>query len=1382
MAFTGNRPLSPSIPQQSLSFRLIGNSPGEVMNRRTSYKGKERVVDDTEPPSPSLYTFVPRPPSRSSMSGSTSTPTSPSSKRSSVLSTASSSSRNSALLEFSPFKFGRKKKLPPPRQNPNLRMNLILPDVLEISAANSLSTPPAGEDADPMEDEETRERVRLREEAAQALGLSIAGHQNHSDDYSESGHSVASNGTLRIREEDRTTEILDQADGELPTLNNNHHYQPSPLTSTTSLHPPLSPTSTHGRNRSGSMPPAFPYHPSALPPSLQQNSNQAPLPLVTAVPSFPSTPRALASFIQTASSGTLPKYYPSSSLRIFAMSKQWKSRHLVLTSPTNVPSGSNSLPLTFVSGSSTSHVHVSYLHLFKSASPDEREMERLEITEDSVVFISEEEIGGKKGVVQVAGVDVGFVSDGKKAGSSKKDSAKTKDKEQVKGREQAMWLFHIADPLEKQRWIESIKNKVFGQRTIRAGLGSSLPFSSLNEPRGDMDVMMSMRAQAVISPTTNTTSPTRSTFSSQDSTGNGYPISPASPTTPTVGSHSVSGHDAASVSSTRSSKRARPSSSHGKSPSVAGIGSGAVLSLKGLFGSKTAVGHTSGRQRSSSRASGVDEWDDPPNPRGARVERTESVVSVGSSKSSVIPKGNNLISILRATSPPNEGSTVGFISSGSGMGVHAPAVDFSALGIHSSPAQTPQSQLDRKILQRPLAHDDHDGSMTARPLLFGNDTAAPFDTAAGGTREDRRTPRTLSVSETFSLQPPPRKRWTSTSDVHTPPVLNTPSSHQLQLQESPFIKDRRNLDDFDVLGGAPSISRLNTSGSGSLTPEPPTNSSPATKRTSGQSAFSFSFGTPPGSGNLDVEYRPRSLSSRSARSARSGQSVRSGDTAEEELEELDVPVSGFDGHSSSSRTRRASGGSGFGSSPDVDKRSSMSSGKRNSVGVSQGKRWSRQLPKRLTPPSGPPPAAPSTPPSSPAHSVIKGTNQSPVKSLPKILPTHPYSGAATEQRASMMTTRSTRSTSSRPSSSHSSVVSNLPSFSKRASASSAMSVLSTTSLQASGTTTPVSSGTHAVGNGITGHTRPTSSHRSSLAPPPRPAPTFALPPAPGEASVPPMLTPPMSAPVSSTNNKSSFRDSITSRAFRLSLMAPKPPPSGVLPPRPDELEHPKSPTSSIASRNTHRRSQSGNNSPLSGGPGSLYSIPGSPVPPSAMDAVHVTRGPLPPTPVSGVPASTPSRGVSIKQRLRILSAPSPSSAPPASPRSSTRPTTIMAPLTGASPPGTPTFAHGLTHYFENSGSFHAVATPTTPSLPAPKIHHVEDEPDVEPELTSLSPPPRRGSKRISLPEVEAPPAIPEDEPSPLQRMPIEDNRPNDTNKPFSLSRPASVISFGVVNV
>ncbi|KAJ3821796.1 hypothetical protein F5880DRAFT_1721138 [Lentinula raphanica] len=1229
MAFTGNRPLSPSMHQQHLSFRLTGNSAGEDnVHRRTSYKGKERVVEDTnEPPSPSLYTFVPRPPSASGMPGGTSAPTSPSSKRSSILSTASSSSsRNSALLEFSPFKFGRKKKPSVPRQNPNMRMNLVLPDVLEISAANSLSTTPAGEDVNPVEDEETRERIRLREEAAQALGLSTATHHTHTgDDHSESGHSVTSNGTLR--EDDKRTNVSDQeVNSSYP--NDTHHYHFSHFTSTTSLHPPLSPTSSHGRNRSGSMPAAYPSNPPPL-----QTKDHAPSPQTNLVPPFPSTLGALAPFKQTASSEPLPKYYPSSSLRIFTLTKQWKSRHLILTSPTSVPtSGSYPLPLTFISGAGNSASHVSYLHLFKSDSADERELERLEINEDSVVFVSEEEIGGKKGVVQVAGVDLGFISETKKAKLTKKDNST--EKEDVKGREQAMWLFYIADSSEKQKWIESIKNKVLGQRTVRAGLGPSLPSSNPNEPRGDMDVMLSMRAQAMIPPG-HTTSPTRSTFSVHDYTATGNAETSA-------GSHSIAGHDAASVSSTRSSKKARPSSSHGRNSS------GAVLSLKGLFGPKTSVGHNSGRQRSNSRAS-------------AKVERTESVVSVGSSKSSILPKGNNLISILRASSPPNETSS------------------------------TPQSQLDRKIVQTPLVHDEPIGSMAARPLLFNTESDATHTTptmSSAGAREDKRALRAFSVGETFSLQPAPRKRWTSTSDAHNLPILNTPSSQHLQLQESPFIKDHRDLDDFDVLGGAPSITRINPNGNGNLTPEPMSNSSPATKRTSANSASSFSFGTPPG------------------------------------------------------RTRRTSDeSSGFGTAPDVDKRSSMSSGQRSSGGVIQGKRWSRQLPKRLTPPSGPPPAAPSTPPGSPGRSVNKGKTSSPVKSIPK----------------------------SPPSSSHSSVVSNLPSFSaKRASVSSAISASSATSIQSSGTT----SGTQLVSNGFAGHSRPTSSHRSSVPPPPRPAPTFALPPAPGETSSPSTTQP-------STSAKSSFRDSIASRAFRLSLMAPKPPPSGVLPPRPDELEHPKSPTSSLTSRNTHRRSHSGNISPQIGGPGSLYSIPGSPVPPPVLDAVGVH--PLPPTPSPGAQTAAPSR-LSIKQRLRILSAPSPSSAP-ASPRSVTRPLTMMVPA--PSPPGTPTFNNNFTNYFAHSGSFHAVPTPTTPSLPAPKIHSVEDEPEdvLELELVSLSPPPRRGSKRISIAEVE--PSNPPQEESSMSnsttRRPSVDDT-NNANKPFSLSRPASVISFGVVNV
>lgn len=124
--------------------------------------------------------------------------------------------------------------------------------------------------------------------------------------------------------------------------------------------------------------------------------------------------------------------------------------------------------------------------------------------------------------------------------------------------------------------------------------------------------------------------------------------------------------------------------------------------------------------------------------------------------------------------------------------------------------------------------------------------------------------------------------------------------------------------------------------------------------------------------------------------------------------------------------------------------------------------------------------------------------------------------------------------------------------------------------------------------------RPASSHRTSM-PPPRPAPTFALPPAPDE-------------PRPKSN-----------RAFRLSLMAPKPPPLILLPPRPDEAAFP-----------THRRSNSAQ---------STTSVPPSPFPPP--------DGPLP-----AVPPASPARH-SFKQRLRILSAPSYSSStiitPPGTP-------------------------------------------------------------------------------------------------------------------------------------
>lgn len=154
---------------------------------------------------------------------------------------------------------------------------------------------------------------------------------------------------------------------------------------------------------------------------------------VDPIPSFPSTVLALTLFRQ--SSGMYPKYYPPSSLRIFALSKNWKNRFLVLTSPAKLVTRGQ-IPA------------VSYLHLFKSSSPDEKELERLEINEDSVVFVAEEEVGGRRQVIKVGGTDVGAM---------KKEY--TYDEGGY-----TMWLLQITDQAEAQQWITNIKSTILGQR------------------------------------------------------------------------------------------------------------------------------------------------------------------------------------------------------------------------------------------------------------------------------------------------------------------------------------------------------------------------------------------------------------------------------------------------------------------------------------------------------------------------------------------------------------------------------------------------------------------------------------------------------------------------------------------------------------------------------------------------------------------------------------------------------------------------------------------------------------------------------------------------------------------------------------------------------
>lgn len=156
------------------------------------------------------------------------------------------------------------------------------------------------------------------------------------------------------------------------------------------------------------------------------------------VPQFPASLAA----IYPACSSDLLKYYPPTSLRIFALSKQWKPRFMALSS---------SSP--------------SYLHLFKSSAQHEIELERLEINQDSLVFVPDQDEPAKRHIIKVGGIDVGAL----KKDLNQEEAGLT------------MWLFQITDQSEAQNWITTIKSIIFAQKYVPFVLLSFL--ISQNLPR-----------------------------------------------------------------------------------------------------------------------------------------------------------------------------------------------------------------------------------------------------------------------------------------------------------------------------------------------------------------------------------------------------------------------------------------------------------------------------------------------------------------------------------------------------------------------------------------------------------------------------------------------------------------------------------------------------------------------------------------------------------------------------------------------------------------------------------------------------------------------------------------------------------------------------------
>lgn len=312
-------------------------------------------------------------------------------------------------------KFGRKKK---PLVIPT---SSLLPDVIEITATetkrNSMII---------ATQEEEEERERLRDAAAHSIGLdpdlmsksptSPMGNYDfgYNDDHDESDHEL-------------------EAEVDNPTSGSRGPSREGSYVSTSMWANDLA--SSHGhRGRTGSV-------------NLAAKSSNTCTPAVTpTIPVYPTTVASLANFTQL--SRLLPKYYPGNQLLKFALTKQWKNRFIVMSSPVQsnqtLSSSHSSRPTP------TTAPTVSYLHLFKSNNPSEKELERLEINEDSVVFVNEhnEEISGRRNVLRVGGVDCG---------------AMRKDLNVEEGG-RTMWLLQVSDQQELQRWISAIKSAVLGQR------------------------------------------------------------------------------------------------------------------------------------------------------------------------------------------------------------------------------------------------------------------------------------------------------------------------------------------------------------------------------------------------------------------------------------------------------------------------------------------------------------------------------------------------------------------------------------------------------------------------------------------------------------------------------------------------------------------------------------------------------------------------------------------------------------------------------------------------------------------------------------------------------------------------------------------------------
>lgn len=323
-------------------------------------------------------------------------------------------------------------------------------NVIEISAAKSGS--PHGED-----ENERKERERLREAAAESIGISpyfreeassrYAGTDSHFE--AESNEDDLSTNDHRFSLEDDPTKRIQMADASL--FNSDGSIVPSGKLPGKQLQQLQRRETRHHRSSSlsavvtGSSSPIPPW-----PTSHRKNDTNASNggtwenPAPSSEHQFPAFSAQLSSFEPYIRKAALVQKHNPASLLAFGLSRQWKSRFIILTAPPQAKAPSSNTSQSFAPPRKVTSSH--YLHLFKSSAPNEREIERLEINSDSLAFVSDEETAGKRSAVKIVGLDIG--------------AKRVETPGIVSEQSQTMWLILFADALDSQNWIADLKNVI----------------------------------------------------------------------------------------------------------------------------------------------------------------------------------------------------------------------------------------------------------------------------------------------------------------------------------------------------------------------------------------------------------------------------------------------------------------------------------------------------------------------------------------------------------------------------------------------------------------------------------------------------------------------------------------------------------------------------------------------------------------------------------------------------------------------------------------------------------------------------------------------------------------------------------------------------------